>query len=125
LIGDHRDKLFPWSGLSLCEFISSTGSPSFPSLLRHFDVIIVNEVPDSYPGRLHPDDAVIELRSVTQYSMAEIGASVELALRSKDHCNSDMLILHTIRADHKSYFPGTAMHAREIVTIGRQLVPWL
>ena len=128
LIRQHRDKLLPWSARLLREFVSATGSPSFPSLLRHFDAIIVNEIPESYPGKPHPDDPVVELQNVTQYCVAEIDVAAEKALRSKDRGPSytcDMLVLHTVRADHKPYFPGTAMHASEIAAAAIRHLPSL
>jgi len=124
----HRERLLPWSACLLRDFVSSSGLPVFPALLRHFDAILINKVPDSYPGRLHGDDPVIDLHSVTQYSMAEIDVAVDRALRSKDKGPSytaDLLVLHTLHADHKPYFAGTAMHTQDIVNAALEHVSLL
>ena len=122
LVRVHRNELLPHSACLLKSFRSLSGNPAFPALLRHFDAIILNQIREEYPGRHHPDDPVIDLRSTTQYSEAEIGTAVERALRSKNKgsCYStDLLVLHTLQSKHKPYFPSTGMHVDEIVRLGR------
>jgi hypothetical protein len=98
-------------------------------LTNHFDAIIINSIPDTYPGRLHPDDPVFDLSSVTMYNESEIATAVQRAIMAKlkkgPSYNADLLVLHTAKAEHKPHFPGGGMHAEIIAHVGQILAPSL
>jgi hypothetical protein len=117
-----------WGG-RLRDLIQRCGIPDLPMLTKHFDAMLINSIPEAYPGRLHPDDPVFELRNVTMYNGAEIAKAVQRAINAKQRkgpsYSADLLVLHTIKADHKPYVPGTGMHAEIIVGVGQILAPSL
>ena len=123
-----EDVLASWGGL-LQVFASKPQAPAIPTLMRHFDAIVICEIPDTYPGRSHPDDPVIDLCSTTLYNSGEIAAAVHRAIEAKHKkgpsYTADMLVLHTIKADHKPYFAGTGLPAGNIVETGRIVAPLL
>jgi hypothetical protein len=120
--------LASWGGL-LRVFGSKPGSPAMPTLMRHFDAIMINDIPETYPGRIHPDDPVIDLCSTTLYNSGEIAAAVQRAIEAKHKkgpsYTADMLILHTVKADHKPYGMGIGLHAENIVEAGKIFAPVL
>ncbi len=99
------------------------------TLMRHFDAILINDIPETYPGRVHSDDPVIDLCSGALYNASETAKAVQRAIEAKHMKGSsytaDLLILHTIKADHKPYFPGTGLPAGPIVQAGRIFAPTL
>jgi hypothetical protein len=120
--------LLPHSGRLLHEFTSAEGIPAFPTLLECFEAVMVQSIPESYVGRTHPDDPVIDLTSVTRYRADEILVAVQKALQSKDRGSSystDILVLHTSDAANKPYFPGTGMHSGTIVEAAKLSLPLL
>jgi hypothetical protein len=124
----EEEILANWGG-RLRDLIRKRGTPDLPSLTKHFDAILINSIPETYPGRPHPDDPVFELRNVTMYNGAEIATAVQRAINAKQRkgpsYSADLLVLHTIKADHKPYVPGTGMHAEIIVQVGQILAPSL
>jgi hypothetical protein len=117
-----------WGG-RLRDLIQRCGILDLPALTKHFAAILINAIPEAYPGRPHPDDPVFELRNVRMYNGAEIATAVERAIEAKQRkgpsYSADLLVLHTIKADHKPYVPGTGMHAEVIVGVGQVLAPTL
>ena len=118
--------LASWGG-QLRQLNTTPNAQQLPILELHFDAIILNSIPETYPGRSHPDDPVIDLCSVTMHNESEIDNAVQRAIGAKlnkgPSYTTDLLVLHTLRASHKPYVEGIRLQDRNIVQSGTTLAP--
>jgi hypothetical protein len=120
LMEQNREAIIQANGGLLSSFTSTAESPM---LMRHFDAVLIMQSP--LPSAGHPDDPRIDLTTVTVYNVSEIALAVRNALETKIKKRSayqaDLLILHTMQADHKPHSPVTGVHVKDIIRAGSEL----
>ena len=103
MLAQHFDTLRVTYG-GLIEEIA--GTSVFPTLLRYFNAVILNDISERDSRKRHPEDPVIE-SVVVSYLTVELAKAVRIALATEAK---------------KRHFPDAAMNAGEIEALGRELL---
>lgn len=119
----HQELIKQWGGLLLPLTANGT-NPRISNLLKHFEAVLINDIPEAERER-YGDDPKFDFLSRNHFSTMEIDKAVHTAIMSKHESKkgsaykTENLVLHTHPADHKPSSQFTWMYRDGIVASGR------